>query len=49
MPGFKSLQMHKTNQDATRRQNISDQQIKGGFLTQLFNKYVIVYDQPLFI
>ena len=41
MPAFESLQQHKNNQDATRRQSMSDQQAKGGIFSQFFHKYVV--------
>lgn len=41
MPAFESLQQHRNNENsAARRQSMSDQQAKGGFLSQFFHKYV---------
>ncbi|QUC18292.1 uncharacterized protein UV8b_02533 [Ustilaginoidea virens] len=37
MPAFESLTQHKGNQDAIRRQSISDQQAKGGIFSQFFH------------
>ncbi|KAK2592034.1 hypothetical protein QQS21_010267 [Conoideocrella luteorostrata] len=39
MPAFESLQTHKNNQDAVRRQSMSDQQSKAGMFGQLFHNY----------
>ncbi|OAQ72761.1 hypothetical protein VFPPC_00648 [Pochonia chlamydosporia 170] len=37
MPAFESLQQQKNNQDAVRRQSMSDQQAKGGIFSQFFH------------
>lgn len=47
MPGFDSLQQQKRGNEANaaRRQSMSDQQGKGGFLMNLFHKYVVPFPQ----
>jgi hypothetical protein len=41
MPGFDSLQNQKRGEaNVARRQSMSDQQAKGGFLSNFFHKYV---------
>ncbi|ODA81865.1 hypothetical protein RJ55_00370 [Drechmeria coniospora] len=37
MPSFEGLQQQKNNSDAARRQSMSDQQAKGGMLSQFFH------------
>lgn len=42
MPGFDSLQNQKRGEaNVARRQSMSDQQVKGGFLSNFFHKYVL--------
>lgn len=39
MPGFDSLQNQKRGEaNVARRQSMSDQQVKGGFLSNFFHK-----------
>ncbi|KZZ94713.1 hypothetical protein AAL_04824 [Moelleriella libera RCEF 2490] len=39
MPGFESLKTQKNSADVIRRQSLSDQAVKGGYLSQAFHKY----------
>jgi hypothetical protein len=38
MPAFDSLQQHRQNSNAARRQSMTDQQVKGGFFSHFFHK-----------